>query len=270
MLLILVVPAVIQSQTVEIKGALKISESAGSPDTGMIRWTNEDFEGYDGTQWRSLTGTSQSGSIDTGEVKDVDGNVYRTIVIDSVEWMVENLRTTTLSNGSNIPHAANMSVWKQLDKTQAYAYCWYDNDKPNHAYPYGATYNWYTVETGDLCPSGWHVPSDAEWTSLTDSLGGLSAAGAELKAAGDISAGDGLWSSPNTGATNSSGFTAYPGGARFMDGQYYEMNNAGFWWTGTPSTDSSAVWRFLSADNTAVNADPMDKRLGLSVRCVKD
>lgn len=145
-------------------------------------------------------------------VVDAGGNVYTTVIIGNQEWFTENLRTTKYNNGTPIPNITSNSEWGNLTTG---AYAWYDNDEATYKYAQGALYNWYAVETGNLCAAGWHVPTDAEWTTLTDYLGGASVAGGKLKATGTIEAETGLWHDPNTGATNETGFTALPGGGRY-------------------------------------------------------
>lgn len=137
------------------------------------------------------------------EVLDTDGNIYHTVVIGNQVWIVENLKTTRYNDGTSIPLVTGNTEWINLTTP---GYCWYDNDITNKE-TYGALYNWYAVQTNKICPAGWHVPSDSEWTALTDFLGGESTAGGKLKEAGTMH-----WDSPNTGATDESGLTLLPGG----------------------------------------------------------
>lgn len=156
-------------------------------------------------------------------VSDIDGNIYKTIQIGAQAWMAENLKTTKFNDGSPIPYIADATDWSQLS---APGYCWYNNDAESFKTVIGALYNWYTTDVAgnggkNVCPSGWHVPTDPEWTILTDYLGGLSVAGGKLKESG-IS----HWQSPNINASNESGFTAIPGGYRsYTDGAYFSINN---------------------------------------------
>ena len=137
-------------------------------------------------------------------VTDIDGNVYHTVKIGTQVWMVENLKTTKYNDGTPIPLVTANSSWAILTTP---GYCFYNNDANVNKATYGAMYNWYIVNTGKLCPAGWHVPIDAEWTTLTNYLGSENAAGGKLKEFG-IS----HWVTPNDGTTNSSGFTALPAG----------------------------------------------------------
>jgi uncharacterized protein (TIGR02145 family) len=132
---------------------------------------------------------------------------------------------------------------------------------------YGALYNWYTVNSGNLCPTGWHVPTDDEWTTLITYLGGQSVAGGKLKEIGTTH-----WESPNTGATNGTGFTALPGGYRFRFGNRYFHNvgHVGGWWSATESSTDTAWDRDIPRDGSGVNRDSYNKEYGFSVRCVRD
>jgi uncharacterized protein (TIGR02145 family) len=131
-------------------------------------------------------------SLTYGEVSDIDGNYYKTIQIGSQIWMAENLKTTRYNDGSNIPLVTDNTAWSNLTTP---GYCWYNNDAATYKNVYGALYNWYAVNTGKLCPSGWHVPSEYEWTLLVNYLGGVYAAGGKLKETGTTH-----WYSPNAGA----------------------------------------------------------------------
>jgi uncharacterized protein (TIGR02145 family) len=146
---------------------------------------------------------------------DVDNNTYKVVKIGTQVWMAENLKTTRYNDGSAIPLVTDNTEWNNLTTP---GYSWYNNDSATYAQTYGALYNWYTVETGNLCPTGWHVPSDAEWTTLTDYLGGEAIAGGKLKETGTAH-----WDSPNTGATDETGFTAFPGGNRTKNGPFSNL-----------------------------------------------
>ncbi|NOU17214.1 MAG: hypothetical protein HOO91_06610 [Bacteroidales bacterium] len=202
------------------------------------------------------TGYGKEINFTTFALVDNDKNYYNAITIGTQTWMKENLKTTKYRDSSTITHIADNTTWT----TQITgAYCWYDNDINNKT-TYGALYNFYTmVDNRNLCPTGWHVPTDTEWTTLTDYLGGESMAGGELKA---IST---LWNDPNTGANNSRGFTAFPGGYRREDGSYYGIGNGGYWWSGTEAWD-----RKLYYDQSSIGRYDGKKGYGLSVRCVKD
>ena len=195
-------------------------------------------------------------------ISDIDGNTYNVIRIGSQLWMKENLKTTKYNDGTSIPVITDNIAWLNLTTP---GYCWYNNDAATYKATYGALYNWYTVNTGKLCPTGWHVPTDAEWTILTDYLGGESLAGGKLKEAGTSH-----WASPNTGATNETGFTGLPGGYRLIDGTFNLIGNYGIWWSATETDATNAWYRILACDNTYLSRLFNNKQLGFSVRCVRD
>ena len=198
-----------------------------------------------------------------GTVTDSDGNAYNTVKIGDQVWMAENLKTTKYNDGMTaIPLVTDNTAWSNLSTP---GYCWYDNDEATYGDTYGALYNWYTVYTGNLCPTGWHVPSDADWTTLTTYLGGVSVAGGKLKETGTSH-----WNSPNTGATNESGFTALPGGDRYLDGLFYDVGDIGSWWSSTEYAPPHAFFRYLGYDDANVGGNYTNKKYGFSVRCVRD
>ena len=161
----------------------------------------------------------------TATVTDIDGNVYNTVTIGTQVWMVENLKTTRFNDGSAIQLVSDDTVWSNLTSP---GYCWYDNDEATNKDPFGALYNWYTVNSGKLCPAGWHLPTDDEWDIIVNYLDGDTIAGGKMKETGTT-----LWNSPNTGATNSSGFTGLPGGFCNFNGNFYSIGFNGSWWSTT-------------------------------------
>lgn len=196
-------------------------------------------------------------------VTDVDGNLYHTVTIGTQIWMVENLKTTRYNDSTEIPLATGIYEWPVILSPR---YCWYDNDisKKNI---YGALYNWNAVNSIKLCPTGWHVPTDEEWKILTDFLGGESIAGGKLKETGTTH-----WLDPNKGATNETGFSALPGGARSNFGTFYNIGKEGYWWSSTESSNSFFVVlnRSLDYDTSYVDRATSFKEFGFSVRCIKD
>jgi uncharacterized protein (TIGR02145 family) len=199
-------------------------------------------------------------------LSDVDGNTYKTVYIGSQQWMAENLKVTKYNDGTVIPNITDNTQWYNLT-TGAWSY--YNNDAANNI-KYGKLYNWYSVSktsnnNKNVCPIGWHVPSDAEWTVLTDYLGGASVAGGKMKEAGTTN-----WNSPNTDATNTSLFTGLPGGYRYVNGNYYSIGNNGYWWSSTENSTGSAWYRSLDGGNGDAVIYNDGKRFGLSVRCLRD
>jgi uncharacterized protein (TIGR02145 family) len=208
-------------------------------------------------------------------VSDIDGNIYKTINIGTQEWMAENLKTTRFRDGAIIPLVANSEEWKTL-KTPGY--CWFSNDEAVFKNIYGAYYNWYVVNTGLLCPSGWHVPDEDDWKVLKLFLGMTpeqvesgyfpdTDAGNKIKESGTYN-----WIEESVTASNESGFTALPGGSRGEGGDFGGEGGGGGWWSASQRTQypfpfshwvtSKAGWIFKS--------DMLSYNYGLNVRCVKD
>ncbi|MBP7152303.1 MAG: fibrobacter succinogenes major paralogous domain-containing protein [Paludibacteraceae bacterium] len=194
-------------------------------------------------------------------VTDIDGNVYQAVAIGSQVWMAENLRTTRYSDGSPIPLVTDNAEWSGYYTS---GYCWYNNDQTTYGNTYGALYKWASIELNP-CPEGWHVPSDDEWTTLTNYLGGHSVAGGKLKETGTTH-----WDSPNTDATNESGFTALPGGLRLRNGEFFNVRSEGIWWSSTEHTIEQAWIRSIFNNSGNLDRYPNFKNDGYSVRCVKD
>jgi uncharacterized protein (TIGR02145 family) len=190
-----------------------------------------------------------------------DGITYKTVRIGDQIWMAENLRATKFNDGTTIDLVEKSKAWENLSTP---AYCWYDNYE-KYGRTFGALYNWYTVNTGKLCPVGWHVPTDEEWERLIIFLGGKGRAGGKLKESGTD-----LWRRPNAGATNKSGFSAVPGGDRYGNGRFYGLGACGGWWSASEYDSNQALNLEVWFNHIAVNRREMLKGQGLSVRCVKD
>ena len=201
-------------------------------------------------------------------VTDIDWNVYETVRIGDQVWMAENLKVTHYRNGDPIPNVIIDYEWPNLSTG---AYCSYENDVDNVTI-YGSLYNWCAVnDLRGLAPEGWHVPTDAEWQTLIEYLGGSSVAGGKMKTTGTIEGGDGLWHRLNTGATNESGFSALPGGyCNNSNGYFYNLGYYAFFWSSTESFSNFAWSRYLNTNDPGVNRGNDDSRNGFSIRCVKD
>lgn len=212
----------------------------------------------------TFTNSCKKDSNSSLTVTDIDSNVYHTVTIGTQVWMVENLKTTKYNDGTAIPNVTDSTAWSGLSTP---AYCWYNNDSITNKTTYGALYNLYTVNTGKLCPTGWHVPTDAEWTTLTTYLGGESVAGGKLKETGTTH-----WLSPNTGAINESDFTALPGGYRYYSGIFNYVGKYGYWWSSTEDeSNNSWAWdRDMVFNYNVVFRDINYKNNGFSVRCLRD
>jgi uncharacterized protein (TIGR02145 family) len=224
------------------------------------------FKGISGSYARVITllpTESQNLDFDFIACTDGDNNHYPVVTIGTQTWMAENLKTINYNNSTAIPLVTDNTAWVNLSTP---AYCWYDNDYSTYGSVYGALYNWFTVETGNLCPTGWHVPTDSDWSVLIDYLGGESVAGWPLKEAGTVH-----WISPNTNATNSSGFTALPGGYRKDNtGDFNTIEFAGHWWSSTAYSSTSAWIRTTNNNNKYIYKFRVNKQFGFSVRCVWD
>jgi uncharacterized protein (TIGR02145 family) len=196
-------------------------------------------------------------------VKDIDGNDYKIVTIGTQTWMAENLRTIQFNDGTAIPLVTDSKEWNWLETP---AYCWYNNDEGTNKTDYGALYNYYTIKTGKLCPDGWRVPSDNDWTVLTDFLGGLYVAGGKMKEAGTNH-----WVEPNLGADNTSGFTALPTPYRFYSGTYFFNGAEGEWWASDQFDETSVYTRGLKSKTKAIRRfDAAFRQDGYCVRCLKN
>jgi len=211
----------------------------------------------------SLAGTAYGNEVSFTTapiVVDADGNSYQTVIIGSQTWMVENLKTTKFNDGTDIPLVTNPVAWKGLSTP---GYCWYDNDLTYSENAYGALYNWYTVNTGKLAPTGWRVPTDADWATLAAYVQGD---GGKLKEKFNIN-----WASPNTGATNATNFTALPGGGcGNNDGTFSGLGNSAFWWSATEIDALKVSLWSVKYNNADIEQSNSAKLNGFSIRCVKD
>lgn len=194
-------------------------------------------------------------------VIDIDGNIYHSVTIGTQVWMLENLRTTKFNDGTPIPEVMVYDSWSELETP---GFCWYYNDSATYGSNDGILYNWYAVSTGKLAPKGWHIPSEEEWIELASFLGGQDIAGGKMKESGTAH-----WFTPNNGATNESGFTAFGSGFRSKDGRFgSHLTFTGFW-------SSSQKWGWgicylLSFDRRDLYTYLIFKEEGFSVRCVRD
>jgi len=197
------------------------------------------------------------------QVRDIDGNIYNTVGIGNQTWIIENLNTCRYRNGAPIPYVESRNEWGQLSTP---AYCYYYNKSENSSV-YGKLYNWYVIEDSrGICPEGWHIPTREEWEELVAYLGGGAVAGGKLKEAGLDH-----WLEPNE-ATNESCFTALPGGHRGSLGTFGRIQESGSWWTATEHEDHFAhAYCFFTAHNhTRASIRESFKRVGRSIRCIKD
>ena len=218
------------------------------------------------------------GNITYGSITDIDGNTYKTVTIGTQTWMAENLKVTKYNDGIAIPNVSDATAWAALTTG---AYCDYDNSTANGT-KYGHLYNWYTVNTGKLAPAGWHVPTDAEWTSLQNYLiangYNYDATTTDNKIAKALAAKTDWNTSTTTGAigndltlNNSTGFSALPGGYRDYTGSFLDLGSGGIWWSATESSTVNARYRSLNYGKAYLFSSRYGvKQGGFSVRCVRD
>ena len=205
--------------------------------------------------------------IEGPTVEDREGNIYRIATIGDQTWMIDNLKSTTCSDGTALANFTDNGVWEY---EQEAAYCWYNNDQVNMKEVYGGMYNFYAVSgVCNICPDGWRVPTIDEWNILIEHLGGSEIAGGEMKTEGYR-----YWRSANYPATNNSGFSAVGGGGRF-GGQFTVFGANGFYWSSSPGTrdtpDDSGQSVALYNYNGSISINPKQfLNAGLSVRCIKD
>jgi uncharacterized protein (TIGR02145 family) len=215
--------------------------------------------------------------IDGNTVADIDGNVYHTVKIGTQTWMVENLKTTKYNDGISIPVVSDGTAWAALTTP---GYCFYGNDATNKT-TYGALYNWYAVNTGKLAPTGWHVPTDAEWTILENYLiangYNYDSTTTGNKIAKSLASTSGWSSSSNAGAigndltkNNTSGFAGLPGGFRDGSGGFGDIGFFGHWWSSIEDNTSFPWSRYLNYYGYCVYRYGTNKPCGFSVRCLRD
>jgi uncharacterized protein (TIGR02145 family) len=246
--------------TADVPGTFVYTPAIGTLlNVGTNQDLRVDFTPTDAVNYNSVIKNVKI-NVSAGTVTDIDGNVYHTVTIGTQTWMVENLKTTKYNDGNDIPNEPT-DAWPDLTTP---AYCWYDNDAATYKATYGALYNWYAVNTGKLCPAGWHVPTDADWTILNNYLGGESVAGGKLKETGTTHWIDNMY------ATNETGFTALPGGSRWDYESFCCLGYSSFWWSTTPYDASYAWYRQIDSSYPNLYRNYQDKYKGMSVRCIKD
>lgn len=241
-----------QVEKLEVEGAIQISNSDDpTPDAGTIQWTGCDFEGWDGNRWYSLTGKS--------DPQDIIGNFYGTAIINGVEWMTENLKTTKYRDGTPIPHLQTNTSWSN---DVMGGYCFPNNDPTNDNY--GLLYNHLAIENNNVCPPCWRIPNRQEVLDLRDYLLDNNLQGGDLKELGFM-----YWDSPNTGATNSLNLSIRGAGDRSTGGFYLNFRESARIGYIFPNS-SSGHFLSLTHDTDLIGFGGGPKQGGVSVRCVKE
>jgi uncharacterized protein (TIGR02145 family) len=217
--------------------------------------------------WEKAKSANPAPTPVANNMTDIDGNQYDVIKIGTTSWAQKNLDVTKFRNGDIIKNASSDKDWEEAGRNGQPAWCYYDNDSENGKI-YGKLYNWYAVkDTRGLCPRGWHVPGDLEWTALTNDLGGKNTAGGKMKSI-DTTA----WNSPNAGATNESGFSGLPGGYRNYVGSFLNIRSYAFFWSAAEFDyyESLAIYRDLYNFSGNVAREYLKESFGASVRCLRD
>jgi len=208
-----------------------------------------------------LSNISAFGQENNKTLKDIDGNIYKTVTIGTQEWMAENLKTTRYRNGNLIGTTIPATLFINDESEPKYQWS-YEGDESNVAI-YGRLYTWYAAtDSRNICPNGWHLPTSSEQRTLTNYLFGKEVASGLLREAGTDH-----WQSPNSGATNCSGFTALPGGKRINYNRFVNLGSDGYWWSSNGSNESA--WQMTLTQNR-IYIEPINNKEGLSIRCLRD
>ncbi len=251
-------PTIANNKTSDGSGIGNFSSSMGGLSINTVYYVKSYATNSTGTTY----GDEKIVKTYSGSVSDIDGNNYYTVTIGTQIWMAENLATTKFNDGVAIPLIIDDTEWKNLTTS---GFSWYNNDETTYRQNYGGLYNWHTTSSSKICPIGWHIPSNTEWTLLTDYLGGKLVAGGKIKETGMV-----LWDSPNTGATNESGFSAVPAGSRQQNAVFSEIGGYGFWWSNLDYSTTSAWYYFVGYKDIEVTEFLTGKQSGLSIRCLKN
>lgn len=257
-------PTISDSKTIDGKGSENFVSSISGLQAGTVY--------YLCAYATNSVGTAYGESITfSTKIADVDGNQYFTILIGSQIWMAENLKTTKYNDNAQIPLVTGNTAWSTLT---THGYCWYMNDATAYKSLYGAIYNWFAVNSGKLCPTGWHVPTDVEYITLETTLGLPVAQSTQWEWRGTD---QGKQMKKTTGwnqgenGTNTSGFSALPGGYRYyVDGNFAGVGLLGYWWTSSAADASTSYYRRLDGNNNGIYRASAPKSAGKSVRCIKN
>lgn len=253
-------------QTHTCQGSGESKHALWAADNSSVSWESLHMEESSSAEYPGDWSSDTDSSTKLQSVTDIDGNVYRTVVIGDQHWMAENLKVTKYRNGDNITNITAASSWNS-DTSGAYGvYVSSEIDATTYLDSYGRLYNWYAVDnSGGICPEGWHVPTADEYDALSTYLGGNSVAGGKLKETGTDH-----WNSSNTGATNEYGFTALPAGFRaYNNGTFSSVGVYNYLWV-SDSNGSNATFWYLNTNTTLFRTGSTVKTYGFSVRCLED
>jgi uncharacterized protein (TIGR02145 family) len=227
-----------------------------SPANGLLVYQTDYPSGYyffKGGIWTMLSETTSY----------PNGTATPVLTICCQSWMTKNLDVATYRNGDPIPKVTDNAAWAVLTTG---AYCYYKNDSATYAATYGKIYNWYAVnDPRGLAPEGWHIPTDFEWTTLENCLGGAAVAGGAMKETGTIH-----WITPNTSASNISGWAGLPGGFRLYNGAFSSIGYGGYWWSSTEGDGAESWFRYLYHYDGSLARYGTSKLEGIFVRCLRD
>jgi len=208
-----------------------------------------------------------SGGTCPTTVSDIDGNTYPVVTIGTTCWMQENLDVTHYNNGDLIPTGLSDAAWESTTTGARSVYL----ADASYRSEYGQFYNWFAVnDSRGICPVGWSVATASQWDDMASLFGGLPDAAGDLKTTGTLELGTGLWSAPNTAATNLSQYSAKPAGYRKNFGEYGFLSLSGIWWVGCQGTPTRSCGRRVYYNSNAVNVDLFLKNYGFSIRCIKN
>jgi len=250
-------PTTADSNTADGSGTGSFTSSIPGLASGTLYYIRAYATNSTGTGYGNLDSFTTAPAV-----TDIDGNSYQTVIIGTQVWMAENLNVTHYRNGEAIPRVTDDATWDGLTTA---AYCEYNNNT-NLAAVNGRLYNSYAAtDSRSIAPTGWHVPTDTEWQTLIDYLGGAAVAGGKMKEAGAF-----RWAPPNTGATDESGFCARPGGARGHPGYFGDIGRTAHFWSSTETGSEGLYSRWLSCDDSSAHRGGGFAISGFSVRCVKD
>ncbi|MDD3740842.1 MAG: FISUMP domain-containing protein [Bacteroidales bacterium] len=261
--------------TIETSGAISFNSVLSGLFPNMTYYVRAYATNSAGTSYGNILSftTLESFFSPGAGVADIDGNLYQTVLIAGREFMAENLRTSRYNNGDTINRISDSDSWALSGSG---SYCWFEDDSTAYEELYGKLYNFMSIINGNICPSGWHVPSDDEWAELETYLGmdnlALYESGWRGENQGGMLKQTGLenWLSPNAGATNQSGFTALPAGYRGVDGVFQDLASSTYFWSMCQTGYSSNVWiRALNNTEKGVLRDTVEFFKGASIRCVK-